>query len=417
MPDPLQPRSVTSNLTLRATTAARALAIGFVLIVATAGAAHAQTYQVLYTFTGGTDGAQPYAGLSIRQGILYGTAHSGHEGTNWGNVFTLQHKGTGWLYSPIQIFDGTLSSRAVFGPNGTLYGTSPNNLAGYFYGYIYNLSPPLAAVCQAFLCPWNASVLYAFSGGSDGGSPRFGDLVFDQAGDMYGTTYIGGNGQGVVYELMRSGSGWTEQPIYAFSGPDGANPANGVIFDSVGNLYGTTALGGANGAGTVFELSPVGNGWTEKVLYSFQGSSDGGNPMSGLFLDGAGNIYGATSNGGSGGGGTVFELTPSGGNWTYNLLNSFSGNSNCGPVAGVNMDSGGNLYGTTLCDGANNDGNIFKLTRSGGGFTYSSLHDFTGGNDGKNPYSVVVFDSAGDLFGTAAHGGANLSGVVWEITP
>src|SRR5262249_47251836 len=154
-------------------------------------------------------------------------------------------------------------------------------------------------------------------------------LIYDQAGNVYGTTYGGGNGQGVVYELSRSGSGWTEQGLYSFSGPDGANPANGVIFDSVGNLYGTTAFGGANNLGTVFELSPSGGGWTERVLYSFQGSSDGSSPTSGLLLDGSGNIYGTTSNGGSGGGGTVFELAPSGGGYTYHLLNSFSGAANC----------------------------------------------------------------------------------------
>lgn len=398
------------------TTLAVVLAIGFVLTAAP-GAAHAQSYQVLYTFTGGTDGAQPYAGLTLKQGVLYGTAHSGHEGTNWGNVFTLQHKGTGWLYSPIQIYDGTLTSRVTFAPNGTLFGTSPNNLAGLIYGYIYNLNPPISAVCRSFLCPWLGTIPYAFTNGSDGGSPRFGDLSYDQAGNVYGTTYGGGNGQGVVYEMSHSGSGWTEQGIYAFSGPDGANPANGVIFDSVGNLYGTTAFGGANNLGAVFELSPSGGGWTERVLYSFQGTSDGSNPTSGLLLDGSGNIYGTTSNGGTGGGGTVFELTPSGGGYNYNLLNSFSGNASCGPVAGVTSDSAGSLYGTTLCDGTHGDGNVFKLTQSGGGFSYSSLYDFTGGNDGKNPYGVVTVDPSNNLFGTAAHGGANLSGVVWEITP
>jgi uncharacterized repeat protein (TIGR03803 family) len=242
-------------------------------------------------------------------------------------------------------------------------------------------------------------------------------LIFDQAGNIYGTTYLGGSGHGVVYELTRSGSGWTDQPLYTFSGPDGSSPSNVVIFDSVGNLYGTTTKGGANGFGTVFELSPAGNGWTEKVLYSFQGNSDGSYPTSGLLLDGSGNLYGTTSNGGTGGGGTVFELTPSGGNWTYSLLYSFAGTTNCGPLPGVTMDAAGNLYGTTLCDGANSDGNVFMLTPSGGGWTYSSLYDFTGGNDGKNPHSVVTIDAANNLYGTAAHGGANQSGVVWEITP
>lgn len=411
-------RKLTPGLRLGITTVVLTLAIGFVLTVVTVDAAQAQTYKLLYTFSGGDDGAQPYAGLTLKQGNLYGTAHAGHEGTNWGNAFVLQHKGSGWLYGSLVVFDGALSTRVVFGPDGTLYGTSPNNLAGLFYGYIYNLKPPLAAFCHTFFCPWNASIPYVFTGGGDGGSPRFGDLTFDQAGNMYGTAYSGGSGgSGVVYEMMRSGGGWTQKTLYAFSGPDGAGPSNAVIFDSVGNLYGTTTQGGQYGFGTVFELSPSGGGWTEKVLYSFQNDGDGSNPTSGLLLDAAGNIYGTTSNGGTDGGGTVFELTPSGGGWTYSALYNFVGNHNCGPLAGVTMDAAGSLYGTTLCDGAFGGGSVFKLTPSGGGWTYTSEYDFTGGNDGKNPYSVVTLDTAGNMFGTAAHGGANLSGVVWEITP
>ena len=141
------------------------------------------------------------------------------------------------------------------------------------------------------------------------------------------------DGYGVVYELTPSGSGWTESVLYSFSGSDGAHPYNGVIFDNAGNLYGTTQAGGLGGYGTVFELMHSRTGWTENVLYNFQGGSDGGYPYAGLIFDQSGNLYGATSNGGSGGGGTVFELTPSGtGSWTlYPALQLYRSHANCGP--------------------------------------------------------------------------------------
>jgi len=411
-------RSFTPGLSLGATSAALALAIVFVLTIVTTDAAHAQTFQVIYNFTGGPDGAQPYAGLTMdRGGNLYGTTSAGNEGSNWGNVYQLRHKGA-WVFSQLQLFDGTLSARVIFGPDGILYGPSPNNIAGYTYGYIFNLKPPVSAVCMAIRCPWVATVIYGFSGGADGASPRYGDLLFDQAGNMYGTTSVGGSGNGVVYEMTRSGGVWSEQPLYAFSGsPDGANPFGGLVFDNAGNLYGMTTQGGSTGNGAVFELSPSGGGWTEKVIYNFQGGSDGSYPTAGLIFDKSGNLYGTTSNGGTGGGGTVFELIPSGGSWTYNLLYSFTGGTKCGPWGTLTLDGAGNLYGTAVCDGANNVGNVFKLTQSGGTWTYGSLYDFTGGNDGRRPFGNVTFDSQGNIYGTASRGGTHDSGVVWEITP
>ena len=411
-----QLRSLMSGAGLRATTAA--LAFVLVLTVVTTNAAHAQSFQVIYNFLGFTDGARPYAGLTIDAGgSLYGTTYAGHEGVNWGGIYELQRGTTGFTFRTLTIFDGTLSSGVVFGPDHALYGTSPNNIAGLRYGYVYNSRPPISVSCHVTFCPWTGTVLYAFSGGSDGSHPSFGALVFDRAGNMYDTTAVGGNGNGVVYEMTHSGSGWTEQPLYAFTGtPDGATPYAGLVLDSAGNLYGTTTAGGLFGQGTVFELSPSGSGWTEQVLYNFQGGSDGGFPTGGLIFDQSGNLYGSTNKGGVGGGGTVFELTPSGGGWTYNLLYSFTGNTGCGPFANLGLDGAGNLYGTTLCDGANNAGNVFELTPSGGGWTYSSLHDFTNGSDGGYPYSNVTFDAAGNLYGTASRGGRGV-GLVWEITP
>ena len=407
-------RSLTPGLSAGATTAA--LAIVFVLTVVTTEAVHAQSFQLLHTFVGG-DGAHPYSGLTMdRGGKLYGTVRTGHSGTNWGGVYQMRSNGSGWILNTLYIFDGTLVGGVTFGPDGTLYGTSPNNLAGYPYGYVYNIRPPVNA-CLTALCYWNFTLLYGFLGGADGATPLYGDLVFDKAGNIYGTASLGGSSNGVVYEMTRSGGGWTQQPIYAFSGsPDGASPYSGVIVDNAGNLYGTTTAGGSSGNGTVFELSPSGGGWTENVLYSFQGGSDGNKPTAGLIFDQSGNIYGSTASGGTGGGGTVFELSPSGGSWTHSVLYNFTGSANCGPWGALVMQAG-NLYGTTVCDGANNVGSVFELTPSGGGWTYNSLYDFTGGNDGENPYCNVAFDAAGNIYGSASAGGSHGVGVVWEITP
>ena len=196
---------------------------------------------------------------------------------------------------------------------------------------------------------------------------------------------------------------------------DGANPSNGLILDSTGNLYSTTALGGSGAHGTVFELMSSGSGWTENILYNFTGGNDGSDLFAGLIFDGSGNLYGATSGAGTGGGGTVFELTPSTGSWTLNTFYSFTGGSRCGPLGSLFIQAG-SLYGITNCGGANHLGSVFKLTPSGGGWTYTSLHDFTGGTDGKIPFGNVVFDADGNIYGTASAGGSHGVGVVWEIT-
>ncbi len=417
MPNPRVFRRLSPGSSMGKTTAALALAILFALTIVTTDAAQAQTFQVIHSFSG-PDGAQPTAGLTIdRGGKLYGTVKTGHSGSNWGGAFLLRRAGTGWIFATLYIFDGTLTDRVVIGPDGSLYGTSPNNLVNLPYGYVYNLRPRLN-ICEVVFCPWNYTTVWGFTGGADGGTPRYGDLIFDTSGNMYGTASVGGTGNnGVVYELTHSGGSWSQQTLHAFtSNPDGATPFSGVVFDNAGNLYGTTTTGGASGNGAVFELSPSGSGWTEQVIYSFQGGSDGSFPTAGLIVDQAGNVYGSTASGGTGGGGTIFELSPSGGGWSHTVLYNFTGAARCGPWATLALN-GGNLYGTTLCDGANGDGNVFELASSGGGWSYSSLHDFTGGDDGKNPYSNVVFDGSGNLYGTASVAGAHLVGTVWEITP
>jgi uncharacterized repeat protein (TIGR03803 family) len=266
-------------------------------------------------------------------------------------------------------------------------------------------------------------VLYSFQGGANGDGANPIGLIFDQAGNIYGTASGGGAYRGgIAYELTPSGSGWTESLLHNFGdGIDGSVPyKNVLVFDNAGNLYGTTTLGGSSGLGAVFQLTPSGSGWTENVIYSFQGGDDGGFPYAGLILDQSGNLYGATTDGGTGGGGTIFELSASGSGWTYSVLYGIPGSSGnqCGPGWALAMDGEGNLYDTTQCDGAYSLGNVFKLTNTGNSWTYTSLHDFTGiDNDGEYPASSVTLDANGHLYGTAKYGGTQGRGIVWEITP
>jgi uncharacterized repeat protein (TIGR03803 family) len=399
-------------------TAMAALAATLVAAITMIGSlpAQAQTYNAIYNFTGGHDGSNPEAGLTIdHAGSLYGTTNGG--GVGFGAAFKLAHKGSSWTFNPLYSFAGGSDgagtySRVIFGPDGSLYGVTYGTNSGF--GTVFRLQPP-ATACKSVLCPWTETVLYRFTGGSDGANPD-GDLVFDQAGNIYGVTLKGGDGYGVVYELTRSGGGWTQSVLHTFEqGSGGTHPTAGVIFDKTGNLYGTAAFGGL-GYGVVFQLTPSGSGWTENVLYTFTGGNDGGAPIGGLIFDNSGNLYGSTFQNGVGSGGTAFELMFQSGKWTFELLHSFAGTSGCGPQASLAFDQAGSLYGTTLCDGTNGQGSVFELTPSNGTWTYTSLHDFAG-SEGGFPFSNVVFDANGNIYGTASEGGADGVGVVFQITP
>jgi uncharacterized repeat protein (TIGR03803 family) len=409
----------------RAATAMLTIATVFTLTVVLAQPAQAQTFTVIHTFTGGGDGANSYAGLTMDQaGNLYGTASLGG-GSGNGTVFRLSQKGSGWVFTPLYSFQGspdgaTPEARVVFGPDGILYGTTSFGGACGGCGTVFNLKPYPTA-CKTALCGWQETVLYSFTGGTDGMNPGLGDLIFDQAGNLYGTTSGGGAyGYGAVFELVPSQGGWTEKLLYSFTGgSDGSQPFAGLIFDNAGNLYGTTVYGGTYGWGTVYELTPSGSGWTVTVLYTFQGGSDGRDPFGGLIFDQAGNLYGDNWSAGPNDGGTVFELAPSNGSWTYSVVYGFKGYGPYGPAANLVMQGAGNLYGTTVNNGHGSygNGNVFELTSSGGSWTYTSLYDFTGGNDGAEPLCTVIFDANGNLYGTTYYGGADGNGVVWEITP
>lgn len=285
------------------------------------------------------------------------------------------------------------------------------------------------------IAPWTLTVLHDFGGpgGSDGALPSYSVLVFDQAGNIYGTTAwgggggCGGNGCGTVFKLSPTLRGqWSESILYTFTGgSDGSSPEGGVILDSAGNLYGTSAGGGTYNCGTVFKLTPSGSGWVETTLHLFLGDGvgDGCVPASGLTFDASGSLYGATYRGGVLGGddgaGTVFELVPQpDGSWTEKVLWAFTnGFANGGPLGRVTMDAAGNLYGSTNGGGTFGLGAVFRLTPSSGGWIYTSLHDFSGQDDGEFPVGNVLLDSNGDLYGTAVNGGLLGQGTVWEITP
>ena len=393
--------------------------------------APAQTFTVLHNFTGGHDGAYPMAGLTVdRAGNLYGTAQfGGNTGVNCrsyylgcGTVFELVHKSSGWLFTPIYSFrggtDGTQpAARVIFGPDGTLYGTTSQG-GGYTCGYggtcgtVFNLMPQVRA-CKAALCTWNETILHRFTGPpEDGQEPYSADLVFDHSGNLYGTTVNGGpEGWGIVYKLTPSGGSWSESLLHYFNGgpPDCGQPVAGVVFDHLGDLYGTAAYGGSNDYGCVYELRQAGGAWQENVLYNFQGASYGGGPVVGVVFDDVGNLYGAISFNPS----LVYELSASGGYWSLNTIWSFSGQQ--GPMASLVL-SGGNIYGTAV-EYADGNGSVFELTPgSAGQWSYRSLHDFSGW-DGQYPYSNVTFDSQGNIYGTTSQGGLYGYGVVWEITP
>jgi uncharacterized repeat protein (TIGR03803 family) len=398
----------------------------FVLIVSLSLSMKAQTYSVIHSFTG-SNGAFPQAGVTLRAGNLYGTTTEGGAPYANGNVYELARLGDNWVPSSLYIFtqgqDGyNALARPVFGPDGHLYGTfsfSPTE--------VFKLTPPLS-ICRTVNCSWKLDVVHLFDLQDNLEDLGYGDLVWDQQGNIYGTVEYGGPKEpyaGAVYELSPSGNGWVETPVYYFQGsPDAAAPQSGVILDKNGNLFGAAA-GGAYGNGAIFELKyTAGVGWTESVIYSFTNEADG--PPTGITFDQSGNLFGATFGAYKGDGGTVFELSPSGDNWTYSLLYTFppvpgQSCSTPGPARPLTLDAAGNLYGTALCSGPAQAGSIFKLTNSQNGWQYTSLHDFTGAAEGLYPVSQVTIDSDGTLYGTTYGGGSNNCaggcGVVWAIKP
>ncbi len=401
---------------------AHAVVVGFFLLALIGGAAQAQTFTLLYTFTGGADGGDPEGGLIIDSlGNLYGTTAVGGNPAclhGCGTVFKLDTSGKeSVLYS----FTGTSgdgyfpSATLVQDVQGNLYGTAQ---AGGAYGF---------GTAFKIDSSGNETILHSFTGGADGGSPLFGGLVMDDQGNLYGTTISGGDlacgggsGCGTVFMLNNAGA---ETVIYSFTGTggDGTGPSGALLRDAQGNLHGTTRSTGIYGrnGGTVFKVDPTGK---ETVLFSFNGSDglDGLNPVGAIVEDTQGNLYGATESGGHGvvgGNGVVFELTKKG---KEKVLHRFaaSGKSGYYPEGGVVQDSQGNLYGTTLrggvpLPGSFSCGTVFQIAKGGKEIL---LHSLTGGSDGAFPYAGLVQDAQGNLYGVTT-GTDETTGTVFKIAP
>jgi uncharacterized repeat protein (TIGR03803 family) len=407
------------------------------------GLLHGQTFQVIHSFTGGTDGANPFAGLTMDSaGNLYGVTSAGGGGScvlvsqpGCGLAYKLTSSNGTWDFSPLYGFQGQPDGAAplaqlTIGANGKLYGTTA---AGGEGPCSYLGDPDCGTV---FEIPETRGridkILYRFSGGSDGGDPLISSTVF-LANNIYGTTNVGGDlscnnpyGCGVVYQLTPTGK---ETVLHQFTdaGGDGAFPIGSMVADKSGHLYGTTAYGGnlstcsGSGCGTIFELLHSASGWTERILYSFTGTADGENPNGGLIIDTKGNLYGTTYQGGAGGG-SVFELhRNASGNWSLYVLTSFE---NAGfTISPLVMDSNGNIYGTTQNGGGDGSfGRVFELIPNGKNWSYKELYDFTGMTDGGNPLGGLVLDSAGNLYGTTVYYGSpscggSGCGVIFEVTP
>ena len=431
---PLSTETDSAAMTRTVGVALLALAAGVVMLplMATKGRAEGNTprYTVLYSFTGGTDGRYPTAGLiEDDAGDLYGTTSSGgYTGSSCpyflgcGVVFKLDSAGHETvLYTFTGGADGGSPAAGLIRDAGNLYGTTATGgntsiscILNSGCGVVFKVDPV-----------GNERVLYTFTGGADGAFPEAG-LIRDTVGNLYGTAYSGGaHGWGVVFKLDPTGK---ETVLYNFTGgADGGGPNAGLIRDAAGNLYSTT-LGGGNtskscfagyGCGVVFKLDLAGN---ETVLYTFTGGADGGSPWAGLVRDAAGNLYGTTITGGTKGNsclygdgcGVVFKLD-SAGNQT--VLHSFSGGADGGnPLAGLTLDTSGRLGGTTEYGGTHGGGVAFELGEKG---NETVLHEFCSRPncvDGDSPVAGLLRDRAGNFYGTTSYNGAYVAGVVFKLS-
>ncbi len=399
--------------------------------------AMAQTEAALYSFGGVLDGngSAPQSAL-VRGAVgnlygttLYGGSYSFDGELGWGTVFELSPTaGGGWTETVLHSFnqDGTdgvsPESSLVLDAAGNLYGTTYGGGA-HGFGTVFELSPTAGAA-------WSETILHSFNNSGDGYTPT-GSLALDSADNLYGTTVFGGRyNSGTVFELSPAAGGvWTETILHHFNdnNRDGYEPFGGVTLDAAGNIYGTTNIGGVYNAGTVYEI--IRKTGTEKVLHSFNSSGEGHYPDAGVILDAAGNVYGTTSVGGQtqncgvqrcpAPAGTMFELTQKNGSWSVRVLHTFLGNGKDGniPEAGLVFDAAGNLYGTTSAGGPNGYGTVFELAPTvGGSWTEKVLYSWGNTPSDDAPRAGLVLDAAGDLYGTTP-GNSSGNGAVFEVTP
>ena len=397
------------------------------LIPATASA---ETTGQAIDFFQGPNGEYPLFGLTLDSaGNLYGSTPNGGTNQSDGIVYELSRSSGTWHETVLYDFcaaascaDGaTPYSAVIFDAAGNLYGTTLGGGANGG-GTVFKLSPSAGG--------WTETVLYSFcslASCADGKGPV--SVAFDAAGNLYGSTYFGGqsctgtaSGCGVVFKLSPpSGAAWKETVLFSFSGSNGQQPNPVSFLDSAGNLYGTTYVGGTENQGVVFELSPTAKGpWTQTLLHVFMGPLDGAWAQSPLISDSSGNIYGTTVAGGyesvarGAGYGTIFKLSPSTSGWTETVLHRFSGPDGQAPFGGLVRDANGIFYGTTTSGAEFNAGLVFQLSQGVDGiWQESSLYVFDG-NNGFGPYSTLTLDQSGHLYGTTQYGGLG-EGIVFEL--
>jgi len=381
-------------------------------------------FKILATVPGGL-----FSGLTFdAKGNLYGVTLGGGDHSQ-GTIFELVPSAHGWSLHTLHTFDGenggSPNGGLIFDAAGNFYGTALGGRGLEDGGVAYEMARGSGG--------WDFTVLYYFCVQyhcPDGGGPQSG--VLDNAGNLYGTTGGGGEyGHGAAFELRLGSSGWEESLLYSFCFKaycrDGWDPIAGLITENVGNFYGTTFSGGNYGGGSVFGLTRGSDGgWAERVLYSFcsdgpPACKDGVGPYAGVVLDGSGDLYGSTEQGGGNTCGettcgTIFELTPTrSGHWKHTVLYSFpDAGSGSFPTGGVVIDKVGNLYGATVAGGiggcSGGCGVAYKLApEANGKWKYTVLHKFDG-SDGAQPLGALIFDDKGNLYGTAYN-------VVFEITP
>ncbi|HTR24709.1 MAG TPA: choice-of-anchor tandem repeat GloVer-containing protein [Terriglobales bacterium] len=377
------------------------------LLIAFALPARAQTESVLYSFAYGPEGGFPLAGPMLKGTSLYGTASQGGYNAN-GTVWavnTITGKETTLYEFQAGDNDGYTPMGGVALYKGSFYGTTCGGPHGT------NGGPGMVFKLTKSKKTYVETVLHVFDT-ADGACPTYVTPVFDKQGNLYGTTSGGGSGNsGTLFKLTPNGTLTILHNFCNYCPGDGQVPQSGVTLDKQGNMYGTTQIGGTYSYGTLYEVTA---GGTYKILYNFMGGDDGLYPLAPPVLDKKGNLYGTTENGGAGGYGTVWQFNPKTGQKT--ILHDFVYQDGQSPWGGALVfDKAGNLYGTTSAGGTvNGSGTIFKLAPDG---TLTTLYSFSDSPDGDQPYGSVVFDKQGTIYTTTTHGGATPYGAVIKLTP
>jgi len=408
------------SMTLTATTA---LVVAAMTGGHPAAAATRATTSVIFSFDGSSLGGYPDSDLVMdAAGNLYGSAVEG--GTaNGGVVFELTSGPSGWTQTILHNFTGELDGAEPYGgvtldARGNVYGTAVTGGTGGGCeggcGVLYELTQSGGL--------WTENVIHTFTGGADGPGPG-GGVTIDASGNVFGTTPTGGSfGLGVIYEASPKGAGWTFRVIHPFTGGrDGATGAKGrLTLDARGTLYGVATAGGQYGSGVAYRLAETPGGkWRLKALYQFQGEPDVGFPYGALAFDAKGNLFGTSYYDGANEVGGVYELSPTpSGPWKERVLYSFAGSPDgASSISGLVFDAAGNMYGTTSEGGAGK-GTIFELSPNGDGtWTESVAYSFAGAPDGAFPYDGMLGDGVGNFFGATVHGGTDDEGAVYQFTP